>query len=64
MRRARAPFTVRRTELTPEGSYVIPVAQAFRGYLADLLEPQNYPDLLSGTTQDRRSGPTTSWVGR
>ncbi|MDZ7636897.1 MAG: M14 metallopeptidase family protein [Bryobacterales bacterium] len=27
------------------GSYVIPAAQPFRGYLMDLLEPHNYPEI-------------------
>lgn len=37
----------------PEGTWVLPAAQAFRGYLMDLLEPQKYPELRSGA-----SGPT------
>jgi hypothetical protein len=37
----------------PEGSHVIVAAQPFRGYVVDLLEPQRYPELRSGT-----SGPT------
>ena len=28
----------------PAGSFVVPAAQAFASYAADLLEPQNYPD--------------------
>lgn len=28
----------------PEGSYVLYAAQAFRPYLMDMMEPQNYPD--------------------
>ncbi len=35
------------------GTYVVPVAQAFRAYLIDLLEPQKYPELRTGIT-----GPT------
>jgi hypothetical protein len=37
----------------PEGSFVLKTAQPFRGYLVDLLEPQQYPELRSG-----ESGPT------
>jgi len=37
----------------PAGSYVIRAAQAFRSYLVDLMDPQHYPELRSGTT-----GPT------
>ncbi|MBM3783573.1 MAG: hypothetical protein FJW30_04390 [Acidobacteria bacterium] len=37
----------------PAGSYVIRAAQPFRSYLVDLMEPQNYPELRTGTT-----GPT------
>ncbi len=49
IRRSRAPFTIG-AKAYPEGSYVIPAAQAFRGYLADLMEPQNYPQMLNGMT--------------
>jgi len=37
----------------PVGSYVMLAGQAFRSYLVDLMEPQSYPELRSGTT-----GPT------
>jgi hypothetical protein len=37
----------------PEGTYVLPAAQAFRAYLVDLVEPQKYPELRTGT-----GGPT------
>ncbi|MGH9720741.1 MAG: hypothetical protein ACRD8O_11055, partial [Bryobacteraceae bacterium] len=37
----------------PEGSYVLLAGQPFRPYLVDLMEPQRYPELRSGTT-----GPT------
>jgi hypothetical protein len=49
LKRARASFKAGARTYS-EGSYVILAAQAFRGYLADLLEPQNYPDLRSGAT--------------
>ncbi|MCC6538465.1 MAG: hypothetical protein IT162_12995 [Bryobacterales bacterium] len=35
------------------GTYVLSAAQPFRAYLVDLMEPQKYPELRSGTT-----GPT------
>ncbi|HEU0124248.1 MAG TPA: M14 metallopeptidase family protein [Bryobacteraceae bacterium] len=37
----------------PAGSYVMLAGQAFRSYLVDLMEPQVYPEIRSGTT-----GPT------
>jgi hypothetical protein len=37
----------------PAGTLVLPAAQAFRGYLMDLLEPQKYPEIRAGQT-----GPT------
>lgn len=36
-----------------DNTYVVEVAQPFRGYIVDLFEPQKYPDLRAGT-----SGPT------
>jgi hypothetical protein len=52
VQRARAPFTANGKPY-PAGTHIIPAAQAFRGYLVDLLEPQKYPELRAGTT-----GPT------
>lgn len=50
----RATADIRMGDKTyPAGSYVIPAGQAFRSYLVDLMEPQAYPELKSGTT-----GPT------
>jgi len=37
----------------PAGTYIMLAAQPFRGYLVDLMEPQNYPEIRAGTT-----GPT------
>jgi hypothetical protein len=37
----------------PAGTLVLPAAQPFRPYLVDLMEPQKYPELRTGT-----SGPT------
>ena len=37
----------------PAGSWVLLAAQPFRGYLQDLMEPQKYPEIRTGTT-----GPT------
>lgn len=50
--RAAAPFQANGKSYS-EGTYVIPASQPFRGYVVDLLEPQKYPELKSGTT-----GPT------
>lgn len=50
--KATSEFTVG-GKTYPAGSWVLPAAQPFRGYLADLMEPQNYPELRAGTT-----GPT------
>lgn len=52
VRRARAEFEAGGRKFA-EGSYVLAAAQPFRGYLIDLMEPQKYPELRSGTT-----GPT------
>ncbi len=42
---ANEPFTADGREY-PSGSYVIKMAQPFRAYAKDLLEPQNHPDPL------------------
>ncbi len=52
VQRAKAPFTVG-SQTYAAGSHVLLAGQPFRGYLVDLLEPQKYPELRSGTT-----GPT------
>ena len=52
IRRARAAFRAGGKSY-PAGTVVMPAAQPFRPYLMDLLEPQRYPELRSGTT-----GPT------
>lgn len=44
VQRADAAFTADGKEY-PAGSYVIPAAQPFRGYLMDLLEPHQYPEI-------------------
>ncbi|MBL8242269.1 MAG: hypothetical protein JNM66_32885 [Bryobacterales bacterium] len=50
----RATAEIRMGDKTyPAGSYVMLAGQAFRSYLVDLMEPQAYPELRSGTT-----GPT------
>ena len=50
----RATAEIRMGDKTyPAGSYVMLAGQAFRSYLVDLMEPQSYPELRSGTT-----GPT------
>ncbi len=50
--RAAAPFQAG-GKAYPEGTVVLRAAQPFRAYLVDLMEPQHYPELKSGTT-----GPT------
>jgi hypothetical protein len=52
LRRARAPFQAGGKSY-PAETYVLLAGQPFRAYLMDLLEPQKYPELRSGTT-----GPT------
>jgi len=52
VKRAAASFSVDGTTY-PEGTFVMPAGQAFRGYLLDLMEPQKYPEIKTGTT-----GPT------
>jgi hypothetical protein len=47
----------------PAGTYVVPAAQPFRGYLTDLLEPQKYPELRTGTTgPTKRPYDVTGWT--
>ncbi|HYI93988.1 MAG TPA: M14 metallopeptidase family protein [Bryobacteraceae bacterium] len=50
--RARQRFTTA-GKTYEAGTWVIPAGQAFRGYIVDLLEAQQYPELRAGT-----SGPT------
>ncbi len=52
VRRASAPFEVNGKKYT-KGDFILLAAQPFRGYLVDLMEPQKYPEIRSGTT-----GPT------
>lgn len=52
VRRASAAFTVNGTTYAKD-DYILLAAQPFRGYLVDLMEPQKYPEIRSGTT-----GPT------
>jgi hypothetical protein len=52
IKRANAPFEVAGKKY-PEGTAVMLAGQPFRGYLVDLMEPQKYPELKTGTT-----GPT------
>jgi len=37
-------------KLYPAGTLVLKTAQAFRGYLVDLLEPQKYPEIRAGAS--------------
>jgi hypothetical protein len=52
IQRARASFSANGKPYAA-GTYIIPAGQPFRGYVVDLLEPQKYPELRTGTT-----GPT------
>ncbi len=52
VRRASAPFAVNGKTYAKD-DYILLAAQPFRGYLVDLMEPQKYPEIRSGTT-----GPT------
>lgn len=52
VQRARSPFSASGKQYAM-GTYIIPAGQPFRGYVMDLLEPQKYPELRTGT-----SGPT------
>lgn len=52
VKQAKSSFTTN-GKTYAAGTYVMPVAQPFRAYLVDLMEPQKYPELKSGTT-----GPT------
>ncbi len=52
VRRAVAPFQANGKSY-PAGTWYMLAGQPFRGYLVDLMEPQKYPELRSGTT-----GPT------
>ncbi|MBI2690099.1 MAG: hypothetical protein HYX27_27655 [Acidobacteria bacterium] len=46
----QAKAEIRMGERTyPAGSYVVLAGQAFRSYLVDLMEPQEYPELRTGT---------------
>ncbi|MDQ6705664.1 MAG: peptidase M14, partial [Acidobacteriota bacterium] len=52
VRRASAPFRANGKSY-PVGTSAILIAQPFRSYVVDLMEPQKYPELKTGTT-----GPT------
>jgi hypothetical protein len=52
IKRATSPFKAGGSEY-PAGTFVLPAAQPFRPYLLDLMEPQKYPEIRSGS-----SGPT------
>ncbi len=50
--KAKSPFSANGKSY-PAGTYYMPAAQPFRGYLVDLMEPQKYPEIRAGQT-----GPT------
>ncbi len=45
--RATAPFSADGKQY-PAGTHILYAAQPFRGYLADLMEPQKYPEMRTG----------------
>ena len=47
--RARKQFQVG-AKSYPAGTYVMKAGQPFRGYLVDLMEPQQYPEIRTGAT--------------
>ncbi|HYZ83426.1 MAG TPA: M14 metallopeptidase family protein [Bryobacteraceae bacterium] len=53
IQRASAPFTFKE-KTYPAGTFVIPAGQPFRGYVVDLMEPQNYPELRAGNNGPAR----------
>jgi len=64
VRRARAAFEAGGKSY-PVGTHVLPAGQPFRGYLTDLMEPQKYPDLRTGSTgTPRRPYDIAGWTLR
>lgn len=62
IRRATAPFQANGNTYPP-GTWILPASQAFRGYLVDLMEPQNYPDFRSGASgPPRRPYDLAGWT--
>lgn len=62
IRRARERFAAS-GKTYEAGAWVIPAGQPFRGYLLDLLEPQQYPELRVGTTgPTRRPYDVAGWT--
>jgi len=56
VRRAKAPFKIGEKNYDA-GSFVLLAGQAFRGYLVDLMEPQKYPELRTGSATGRTKRP-------
>lgn len=62
VRRATAPFQANGNTYPP-GTWILPAAQPFRGYLLDLMEPQKYPDIRSGASgPPRRPYDLAGWT--
>ena len=62
VRQTAAPFDVKGKRYAA-GSYILPAAQPFRPYLSDLMEPQRYPEIRSGTTgPTKRPYDITGWT--
>jgi hypothetical protein len=61
VRRAAAPFQAGGKSY-PEGTSVLLAGQPFRPYLVDLMEPQKYPDLRTGTGAPKRPYDIAGWT--
>jgi hypothetical protein len=63
VRRASAAFSAGGRQY-PAGAFVLPAAQPFRPYLYDLMEPQRYPEIRSGSTTApvKRPYDITGWT--
>jgi hypothetical protein len=62
VQRAAVPFTAGGREY-PAGTYVLPASQPFRAYLADLMEPQKYPEIRAGESgPPRRPYDVAGWT--
>jgi hypothetical protein len=59
--RAEEPFAAGGT-VHPAGSHILPAAQAFRPYLLDLMEPQEYPDPSRGRGALETPYDVTGWT--
>jgi hypothetical protein len=63
IQRSVAPFRAGGEDY-PEGTFVVPMAQPFRAYVKDLLEPQEHPDISTMTASNMDDEPydVTAWT--